>query len=182
MRPAVRRMLDEITASMRERTEGLQAAICHPGGRHRLTNGVLLVGGSSCDRRAAAEALARELQLDLYRVDLSQFVSKYIGEAEKSLRRVFDAAEEGGAILFFDEAGTLFGTRHPVCDAHDRLAGPELDFVLHRMEAYSGLVVVATDKRTDLPAALRRLRFTVRIPRERNEGRETREGARGNRA
>ena len=86
----------------------------------------------------AAEVLANELRLDLYRIDLPAVVSKYIGETEKNLRRVFDAAEDGGAILFFDEADALFGKRSEVKDSHDRYANIEVSYLLQRMEAYRG--------------------------------------------
>ena len=113
----------------------------------------------------AAEVLARELRLDLYRIDLSQVVSKYIGETEKNLRRVFDAAEEGGAILLFDEADALFGKRSEVKDSHDRYANIEVSYLLQRMEGYRGLAILTTNKPDDLdPAFLRRIRFVVQFP------------------
>ena len=105
------------------------------------------------------------LQLDLYRIDLSSVVSKYIGETEKNLRRVFDAAEDGGAILFFDEADALFGKRSEVKDSHDRYANIEINYLLQRMESYRGLAVLATNMKSALdPAFLRRIRFVVNFP------------------
>ena len=110
----------------------------------------------------AAEVLADELRLDLYRIDLSQVVSKYIGETEKNLRRVFDAAEEGGAILLFDEADALFGKRSEVKDSHDRYANIEVSYLLQRMEAYRGLAILTTNLQerarpgVPAPAPLRR--------------------------
>ena len=113
----------------------------------------------------AAEVLANELRLDLYRIDLSQVVSKYIGETEKNLRRVFDAAEEGGAILLFDEADALFGKRSEVKDSHDRYANIEVSYLLQRMEAYRGLAILTTNMKSALDTAfLRRLRFIVQFP------------------
>ena len=113
----------------------------------------------------AAEVLARELDLDLYRIDLAGVVNKYIGETEKNLRRVFDAAEESGAILFFDEADALFGKRTEVRDSHDRYANIEVDYLLQRMEEYTGLAILATNRKAALdPAFLRRLRFLVDFP------------------
>jgi SpoVK/Ycf46/Vps4 family AAA+-type ATPase len=113
----------------------------------------------------AAEVLARELRLDLYRIDLSQVVSKYIGETEKNLRRVFDAAEGGGAILLFDEADALFGKRSEIKDSHDRYANIEVSYLLQRMETYRGLAVLTTNLKSALdPAFLRRLRFVVSFP------------------
>src|SRR5262249_42933134 len=102
----------------------------------------LFVGQSGTGKTLAAEVLARELELDLYRIDLSQVVSKFIGETEKNLRRVFDAAEESGAILLFDEADALFGRRSEVKDSHDRYANIEVSYLLQRMEAYRGLAIL----------------------------------------
>jgi SpoVK/Ycf46/Vps4 family AAA+-type ATPase len=113
----------------------------------------------------AAEVLAHELQLDLYRIDLSQVVSKYIGETEKNLRRVFAAAEAGGAILLFDEADALFGKRSEVKDSHDRYANIEVSYLLQRMEAYRGLAILTTNLCNAIdPAFLRRIRFVVQFP------------------
>jgi SpoVK/Ycf46/Vps4 family AAA+-type ATPase len=113
----------------------------------------------------AAEVLAAELGLDLYRVDLSQVMSKYIGETEKNLRRIFDAAESGGAILLFDEADALFGKRSEVKDSHDRFANIEVSYLLQRMEAFGGLAILTTNLKGALdPAFLRRIRFVVQFP------------------
>jgi SpoVK/Ycf46/Vps4 family AAA+-type ATPase len=113
----------------------------------------------------AAEVLANELGLDLYRIDLSAVVSKYIGETEKNLRRVFDAAEAGGAILLFDEADALFGKRSEVRDSHDRYANIEVSYLLQRMEAYRGLAILTTNQPDALDDAfMRRIRFVVRFP------------------
>ena len=109
--------------------------------------------------------LANDLKLDLYRIDLSAVVSKYIGETEKNLREVFDAAECGGAILLFDEADALFGKRSEVKDSHDRYANIEVDYLLQRMEAFGGLAILATNMKSALdPAFVRRLRFIVTFP------------------
>ena len=102
-------------------------------------------GASGTGKTLAAEVLANDLRLDLYRIDLSQVVSKYIGETEKNLRRVFDAAEDGGAILLFDEADALFGKRSEVKDSHDRYANIEVGYLLQRMEAYRGLAILTTN-------------------------------------
>src|SRR5260370_1946223 len=113
----------------------------------------------------AAEVIANHLRLNLYRIDLSAVVSKYIGETEKNLRRRFDAAEDGGVILFFDEADALFGKRSEVKDSHDRYANIEINYLLQRMESYSGLSVLATNMKAALdPAFLRRLRFVINFP------------------
>jgi SpoVK/Ycf46/Vps4 family AAA+-type ATPase len=113
----------------------------------------------------AAEVIASELRLNLYRIDLSQVVNKYIGETEKNLRRLFDAAEDGGAILFFDEADALFGKRSEVKDSHDRYANIEVSYLLQRMESYRGLAILTTNLKQALDAAfVRRLRFIVQFP------------------
>jgi SpoVK/Ycf46/Vps4 family AAA+-type ATPase len=125
----------------------------------------LFAGPSGTGKTMAAEILARHLALDLYRIDLAGVVSKYIGETEKNLRRVFDAAEESGAVLFFDEADALFGKRSEVKDSHDRYANIEIDYLLQRMEDYRGLAILATNRKSQLDQAfLRRLRFLVDFP------------------
>jgi SpoVK/Ycf46/Vps4 family AAA+-type ATPase len=112
----------------------------------------------------AAEVLADDLSLDLFVIDLSAVVSKYIGETEKNLARVFDAAEDG-AILLFDEADALFGRRTEVRDSHDRYANLEVSYLLQRMEAYRGLAILTTNLKTALDRAFqRRLRFVVPFP------------------
>jgi SpoVK/Ycf46/Vps4 family AAA+-type ATPase len=109
--------------------------------------------------------LAHELELPLYRIDLSAVVSKYIGETEKNLARVFDAAEEDGTILLFDEADALFGKRSEVKDSHDRYANIEVSYLLQRMEAYRGLAILTTNHKAALDTAFqRRLRFVVHFP------------------
>jgi len=125
----------------------------------------LFAGSSGTGKTMAAEALARELRLDLFRIDLATTVSKYIGETEKNLRKIFDAAEDGGAILFFDEADALFGKRSEVKDSHDRYANIEVGYLLQRMESYRGLAILATNMKRALdPAFVRRLRFIVDFP------------------
>lgn len=125
----------------------------------------LFSGESGTGKTMAAEVIAHELRMNLYRIDLSAVISKYIGETEKNLRRLFDAAESGGAILFFDEADALFGKRSEVSDSHDRYANIEINYLLQRMEAYRGLAILATNMKSALdPAFLRRLRFIVRFP------------------
>lgn len=139
------------------------------GFRARMNRGlglsVLFAGSSGTGKTMAAEVLANDLQLDLYRIDLSAAVSKYIGETEKNLRRLFEAAERGGAILFFDEADALFGKRSEVKDSHDRYANIEVNYLLQRMESYRGLAILATNMKSALDEAfLRRLRFVVNFP------------------
>jgi hypothetical protein len=126
---------------------------------------VLFAGASGTGKTLAAEVLANDLKLDLYRIDLSQVVSKYIGETEKNLRRVFDEAEEGGAVLLFDEADALFGKRSEVKDSHDRYANIEISYLLQRMESYRGLAILTSNMKSSLdPAFLRRIRFIVQFP------------------
>lgn len=125
----------------------------------------LFSGPSGTGKTMAAEILAGHLKLDLYRIDLSGVVSKYIGETEKNLKKVFDAAEKSGAILFFDEADALFGKRTEVKDSHDRYANIEVNYLLQRMEEYRGLAILATNRKSALDQAfLRRLRFLVDLP------------------
>jgi ATP-dependent 26S proteasome regulatory subunit len=125
----------------------------------------LFSGPSGTGKTMAAEILANHLQLDLYRIDLAGVVSKYIGETEKNLRNVFDAAEQSGAILFFDEADALFGKRSEVKDSHDRYANIEVNYLLQRMEDYRGLAILCTNRRSALDRAfLRRLRFLAEFP------------------
>jgi SpoVK/Ycf46/Vps4 family AAA+-type ATPase len=127
--------------------------------------GALFSGPSGTGKTMAAEVLANHLDLDLYLLDLAGVVSKYIGETEKNLRKVFDAAEQSGAILFFDEADALFGKRSEVKDSHDRYANIEVNYLLQRMEDYRGLAILATNRKSALDRAfMRRLRFLVDFP------------------
>ena len=127
-----------------------------------LSINALFAGESGTGKTMAAEVIANELHLNLYRIDLSAVVSKYIGETEKNLRRLFDAAEDGGAILFFDEADALFGKRSEVKDSHDRYANIEINYLLQRIESYRGLAILATNMRSALDTAfMRRIRFIV---------------------
>ena len=158
-------MLREIAVHVRQRAKVYQAW----GFAQKCTRGLgisaLFSGVSGTGKTMAAEVLANELHLDLYRIDLSQVVSKYIGETEKNLRRVFEAAEEGGAILLFDEADALFGKRAEVKDSLDRYANIEVSYLLQRMEEYRGLAILTTNMKDALdPAFLRRIRFVVQFP------------------
>ncbi|XGW00356.1 MAG: ATP-binding protein [Leptolyngbya sp. BL-A-14] len=137
------------------------------GGKSQRGLGIsaLFAGGSGTGKTMAAEVLANELHLDLYRIDLSAVVSKYIGETEKNLGRVFDAAETGGVILLFDEADSLFGKRSEVKDSHDRHANMEVSYLLQRMESYRGLSVLTTNLKGSIDQAfLRRIRFILNFP------------------
>jgi SpoVK/Ycf46/Vps4 family AAA+-type ATPase len=139
------------------------------GFRERMNRGLsisaLFAGESGTGKTMAAEVIASELGLSLYRIDLSAVVSKYIGETEKNLRKLFDAAEEGGSILFFDEADALFGRRSEVKDSHDRYANIEVNYLLQRLESFRGLAILATNMKSALDTAfLRRIRFVVNFP------------------
>ena len=126
---------------------------------------VLFAGPSGTGKTMAAEIIAGELGLDLYKIDLSTVVSKYIGETEKNLSRIFIEAETSNAILFFDEADALFGKRSEVKDSHDRYANIEIGYLLQRMEEYEGVVILATNFRKNMDEAfVRRLHFTVEFP------------------
>ena len=126
---------------------------------------VLFAGESGTGKTMGAQVLGAELGLDLYRVDLATVVSKYIGETEKNLERIFTAADGSNAILFFDEADALFGKRSEVSDSHDRYANIEVAYLLQRMEAYPGAVILATNyKRNIDDAFIRRLDFVVDFP------------------
>ncbi len=134
-------------------------------GTRGLGIATLFTGESGTGKTLAAEVLANALGHALYRIDLSAVVSKYIGETEKNLRKVFDAAEDIGAILLFDEADALFGKRSEVKDSHDRYANIEVSYLLQRMEAYRGLAILTTNHKAALdPAFQRRLRFVVHFP------------------
>ena len=126
---------------------------------------VLFAGESGTGKTMAAQVLAAELGLEIFRVDLATIVSKYIGETEKNLERIFGAADGSNAILFFDEADALFGKRSEVSDSHDRYANIEVAYLLQRMEAYPGAVILATNFKLNIDDAfLRRLDFVIDFP------------------
>jgi AAA+ superfamily predicted ATPase len=125
----------------------------------------LFTGPSGTGKTMAAEILANELGLELYKIDLSQVVSKYIGETEKNLDSIFSAAEKGNVILFFDEADSLFGKRSEVRDSHDRYANIEISYLLQKMEDYEGVAILATNLSQNLDEAfVRRLAFSIQFP------------------
>jgi SpoVK/Ycf46/Vps4 family AAA+-type ATPase len=160
----VRAQLDELVAHV-----ALQDVVLDGWGfRRRLPRGqgvaALLAGPPGTGKTMAAEALAAALGQDLYRIDLSAVVSKYIGETEKNLSLAFDEAERAEAVLLFDECDALFGKRTEQRDAHDRWANLEVNHLLQRVETFTGLVILATNRRAALDEAfLRRLRFTIRF-------------------
>ncbi len=160
-----RRTLREIAAHLRQRATVYETWGFAGKGARGLGISALFAGASGTGKTMAAEVLARELRLDLYRIDLSSTVSKYIGETEKNLRRIFDVADEGGPILLFDEADALFGKRSEVKDSHDRYANIEVSYLLQRIETYRGLAILTTNLKSALDTAfLRRIRFVISFP------------------
>jgi hypothetical protein len=162
--PAQARQIAEIRQAM-----GVLTEVHYRWGTARAWNegglAALFCGPPGTGKTMTAEALAAALDLPMYRIDLSQVVNKYIGETEKNLKRVFDAAELSDCVLFFDEADALFGKRTEVKDAHDRFANIEISYLLERMERFKGLAVLATNRKKDLDEAfMRRLRYVVEFP------------------
>ncbi|MCC7360174.1 MAG: ATP-binding protein [Anaerolineales bacterium] len=158
-------MLREVITTVRGRpqvleTWGVGAKLASSAGVS-----VLFAGPPGTGKTMAAEVIAAELGLELYKIDLSTVVNKYIGETEKNLGRIFDEAARSNAILFFDEADAVFGKRSEVKDAHDRYANIEVSYLLQRMETYDGITVLATNLRANLDEAFtRRLQFAVDFP------------------
>jgi ATP-dependent 26S proteasome regulatory subunit len=158
-------VLQNIMLHVRHRTRVYETWGFSSKGTRGLGISALFVGASGVGKTMAAEVLANELHLELYRIDLSAVVSKYIGETEKNLRRIFDAAEGSGVILLFDEADALFGKRSEVKDSHDRYANIEVSYLLQRMESYRGLAILTSNLKDALDNAfLRRIRFIVQFP------------------
>ncbi|HEY7334958.1 MAG TPA: AAA family ATPase [Bryobacteraceae bacterium] len=158
-------ILRQLTSQVRHRMKVYEDWGFAAKGSRGLGVSALFMGESGTGKTLAAEVLARELDLDVYRIDLSAVVSKYIGETEKNLKKVFDAAEEGGVLLLFDEADALFGKRSEVKDSHDRYANIEVSYLLQRMEAYQGLAILTTNLKSGVDRAFqRRLRFIVNFP------------------
>jgi len=160
-----KQLLAQVAIHVRQRAKVYKTWGFASKGSRGLGISALFAGSSGTGKTMAGEVLANQLRLDLYRIDLSQTISKYIGETEKNLRRVFDAAEDTAAILLFDEADALFGKRSEVKDSHDRYANIEVSYLLQRMEAYRGLAILTTNRRDALDSAfLRRIRFVVEFP------------------
>nr|WP_247828960.1 ATP-binding protein [Arthrobacter antioxidans] len=158
--PQAQQQLDEMVDQVRNRhTVYVRWGLGTPRGRGISA---LFAGPSGTGKTMAAEVVADQLELALYRIDLAGLISKYVGETEKNMRRVFDAARRRGAVLFFDEADALFGKRTDVKDSHDRFANIEINYLLQQMESYAGLSILATNRSNALDRAfLRRLRFVV---------------------
>ncbi|MEN9937538.1 MAG: hypothetical protein RLZZ387_4117 [Chloroflexota bacterium] len=162
---AQQEVLRDITAHVHQRAKVYWSWGLGSKSNRGLGVTALFAGPSGTGKTMAAEVLARELRVDLYRVDISQVASKYIGETEKNLNQIFTAAEAGGAILLFDEADALFAKRGEVKDSNDRYANMEVSYLLQRMEAYPGLAILTTNlKHTVDHAFLRRIRFVVQFP------------------
>ena len=127
--------------------------------------GILLIGAPGTGKKTLASLIGQQLGKDVYRIDLSMVVSKYIGETEKNLSKIFDAAEHKNWILFFDEADAMFGKRTDVRDAHDRYANQEVNYLLQRIENYNGLVILATKMKNNIDKAFtRRLQSIIHFP------------------
>lgn len=158
-------VLRKIAAYVRNRTQVYEKwGFARKGGRG-LGLTTLFAGTSGTGKTLAAEVVAKDLKLDLYRIDLSSVVSKYIGETEKNLAKLFAAAETGGVILLFDEGESLFGKRSEVKDSRDRYANLETSYLLQRLEAYRGLAIITTNIKDAIDSAfVRRLGFIVDFP------------------
>lgn len=161
--PAAARQLDELLAQVRNRHTVY--ADWGLGSNRGRGISALFAGPSGTGKTMAAEVIAGELDLALYRIDLAGLISKYVGETEKNIRMVFEAAAGNGAVLFFDEADAIFGKRTEAKDSHDRYANIEINYLLQCMESHTGLSILATNRRAALdPAFLRRLRFVISFP------------------
>jgi hypothetical protein len=163
--PPERAQLERLVTHARQRSVVVADFGFGERGERGLGLAALFHGESGTGKTLAAEAVARELGVGLAVTELATVQSKYIGETEKNLRRIFDAAEEGGAVLFFDEADALFGKRSEVKDSHDRYANIEINYLLMRMEQFRGVAILATNQKQAIDRGfVRRLRFIVGFP------------------
>lgn len=157
--------LGQLGAAVRDRCAARRRWVRNPTLARPEGAPVLFTGKNRAGALVAAKTLARDLGMDLYRIDLSRVVRKYIGETEKNLSRVFEAAEKGDAVLLFDEADALLGTRTEVKDSHDRYAKIEVNYLLQRIERFGCLAILATNSRRGLDEALlRRFHSVIRVP------------------
>ena len=162
--PLQKNTLEQISAHVRQKAKVYENWGFAAKNRRGLGITALFSGPSGTGKTLAAGVLANELKLDLYKIELSSVVGKYIGETEKSLQRIFDAAESGGVILLFDEADSIFGKRSEVNDSKDRYANLEVSYLLQRMESYSGLAILTTNLQSNMDSAfMRRLRFVTQF-------------------
>jgi hypothetical protein len=162
--PLQKSCLKEMVAHVQHRAKVYETWGFAAKNRRGLGITALFSGPSGTGKTFAASVLANELSLDLYKIELSSVVSKYIGETEKHLQQIFDAAERGGVILLFDEADSIFGKRSEVNDSKDRYANLEVSYLLQRMESYPGLAILTTNLQSNLdPAFMRRLRFITQF-------------------
>ncbi len=163
--PEQKQVLKDILFQMQHRETSNESRGLTDKSNLGLGVSALFVGKSGTGKTMAAEVLAHELNRKLYRIDLRKIESKYIGETEKNLKKIFDAAEDEGAILLFDEADALFGKRTAVKDAHDRYANTEMNYFLERMRSYGGLTIIKSKMKENIdPGFLRRLQYLLEIP------------------
>ena len=163
--------IDRLKAPAARKSALREIASAASSTRRPRGNTLLFAGRNVAARKAAGAALAADLGRGVMRIDLSKVVSKYIGETEKNLRRVFDAAERSNAVLFFDGADALFGKRTDVKDSHDRYANLEIGYLLDRLERFDGLAILATNSKSNIdPAFLRRLRYVLPFRRRPKRG------------
>ena len=161
-------VLRDLAARARQRIVDQREAA---GGRRGPGFTALFTGPAGTGKTMAAEVLATELKLNLYRVDLRAAVSRYIGETEKNLARLFDASEKSAALLFFEEADALFGKRSEVKDSHDRYGNIEINYLLSRMESARGVTILATEHESNLDeACLRSIHLRVDFPPGKEKG------------
>ena len=163
--PPNRRQLNDLRARIALRSQLARFRIRTPPATRQRAAGACSPGRPGTGKTMAAELLAQEQRVDLYKIDLAEVVSKYIGETEKNLRRVFREAEDTNAMIFFDEADALFGKRGEVREAKDRWANIEVNFLLQRVEQFAGIVIIATNLRQNIDEAfLRRIHVVVEFP------------------
>jgi SpoVK/Ycf46/Vps4 family AAA+-type ATPase len=168
-----------IKTQMAERSLGETIRLLETDPRPRSPTAVVFTALRGAALLAAARSIAKRFDRDIYRIDLSAVVSKYIGETEKNLRRLLDKAQSAGAILLFDEADVLFGKRTEVKDSHDRYIKIEHDYLLQKLKNYRGIVVLSRRRAVDMPPKSRRIRFLLarRPPRKRRRVLPKRKGA-----